>query len=328
MKNILLLIIINLLIPFSSLSNDSKEFKKYIKKYDIADEAKKVEPNNPLEFWNSTINNNESLIKFFEDIKRNKGAEKEAIEQMLFLPRFYPENDNFVAENLQGLCDTILMDMGLSLYGCSLHIIYSEEINAYCVLKEKGFAICLTTELINQPGINYNIIMGYVAHEFAHGIFMHHIRSFYAEAKERRKNKLLGSIAAGLNAVAAGIETYNAAAYGIPKSGIDYEARTANIRNKIDVETLKYSFRYSREQEIEADLVAFRFLQNLGVENEYITGLEILGTQYDALYSDYSDHPTTLSRIKFLQFVQEHPKLGNKENAKLKKRRLYQADEW
>lgn len=45
--------------------------------------------------------------------------------------------------------------------------------------------------------------MGYVAHEFAHGAFLHHIRGFYAEAKERRKNKLLGGITAGLNTIAA-----------------------------------------------------------------------------------------------------------------------------
>jgi len=85
--------------------------------------------------------------------------------------------------------------------------------------------------------------------EFAHGALLHHARGFYAQAKERRKNELLGGIAAGLNGLAAGMEAYNAAAYGIPTSGTDYGAAIANIGNDIKISTLKYSFKYSREQE-------------------------------------------------------------------------------
>ena len=88
------------------------------------------------------------------------------------------------------------------------------------------------------------------------------------------------------------------------------------------ISTLKYSLKYSREQEIEADLFAYRFLENLGCAEEFINGLRILGTQYNTLYSEFSDHPTINKRINFLKFVQAHPELGNKENAKLKKKRL------
>ncbi len=316
--------LLSIIVAFSALSaNVEKEYKKFISKYDVADEAKNVKQYSPAQFWMASLDNYEALYKFTKDIHKSKGAEKEALQKTANLPRFYPQYDRTVIEEMQGFCDTLLMDMGIKNLSikCSLHIVYADELNAFCALKEEGFAICLSSALLSQRGMNYNILMGYVAHEFAHGALMHHLRGFYAEAKERRKNELWGGIAAGLNGLAAGMEAYNAAAYGIPPSGTDYGAVIANIGNDIKMSTLKYSFKYSREQEVEADLFAFRFLENLGCGEEFIKGLRILGTEYDALYSEYSDHPTISSRIGFLQFVQQNPTLGNKENAKMKKKR-------
>lgn len=317
-------ILINIVFAISCFANDEKEFKKYIEKFDVADEAKSTPSNSPYQFLITSLENNEQLFKFGTDMQKNKGAEKEAKQKVSEIPRFYPEYEASIIESMQGVCDTLLIDMGIANIGvdCSLHIVYSEEVNAFCALKEKGFAICLTTGLLDQKGVNYNIIMGYVAHEFAHGALLHHIRGLYAEAKERRKNELLGGIAAGLNAVAAGANAYTAGLTGSSYDNTPYLDAIENIGNEIKISTLKYSFKYSREQEIEADLFAYRFLENLGCAEEFINGLRILGTQYDTLYSEFSDHPTINQRINFLKFVQSHPELGNKENAKLKKKRL------
>ncbi len=309
---------------FSLYADVEKDFRKYIGKYDVADEAKAIELNSPIEYWRAVMDNNEQLFKFIKDIGKGKGAEKEALRKAKELPRFYPQYDRTIINSLQGFCDTILLDMGISSLGlnCSLHIVNADELNAFCALTEDGFAMCLSSALLNQQSIDYYIIMGYVAHEFTHGVLLHHIRSLYAEAKERRKNELLGYIAAGLNGFAAGMEAYNASAYGIPPSGTDYGSIIAGIGTDIRISTLKYSFKYSREQEYEADLLAYRFLENLGCADKYIDALRILGSEYDTLYSDYSDHPTITMRINFLKFVQQNPELGNKDNKKLKKKRL------
>ena len=331
MKRILLLLIC-LIFAISSFANNEKDFKKYIEKFDVADEAKSTQLNSPYLFLRNVLDNNEQLFKFEKDLQKNRGAIKEAKREVLKIPRFCPEYDLSIVESIQGLCDTLLIDMGITETGvdCSLHVVFDERVNAFCALKEKGFAICLTTGLLDLKGINYNIIMGYVAHEFAHGAFLHHIRGLYAEAKERRKNEILGGIAAGLNAAAAGINAYNAGMAGLTHDNAPYIAAIENIGSEIKISTLKYSFKYSREQEIESDLFAYRYLENLGCAEEYINGLSILGTQYDDVYSEYSDHPTILQRINFLKFVKAHPELGNKKNAKLKKKRLkkqYQKQE-
>lgn len=320
-----LLLILYIAGSLSAMSADAgKQYKRYIEKYDVADEAKSVSSSSPTDFWRAMLDNNELFFKFARDLKKKRGAEKEALRKTENLPRFYPQYDRSVVESMQGFCDTLLIDMGIRdlPIKCSLHVVYSDEPNAFCTLTEEGFAMCLTSGLLLLRGINYHMLMGYVAHEFVHGALKHQMRSFYANAKERRRNQLLGGIAIGLNVAAAGVEVYNAAAYGIQPSGSDYGAAINNIETDIKVSTLKYSFKYSREQEIEADLIAFRFLENLGYGEDFINSLRILGTDYDALYSDYSDHPTISFRIRFIKFVQQNPELGNKRNAKLRKERI------
>lgn len=320
-----LLLILCFAVSLSTMSaNTEKQYKQYIEKYDVANEAKSVSNNSPTDFWRAMLDNNELFFKFARDLKKKRGAEKEALRKTDNLPRFYPQYDRSVVESMQGFCDTLLINMGIRdlPIKCSLHVVYSDEPNAFCALTEEGFAMCLTSGLFSLRGINYHMLMGYVAHEFVHGALKHQMRSFYADAKERRRNKLIGGIAIGLTAAAAGLETYNAAAYGIPPSGTDYEAVINNIETEVKVSTLRYSFKYSREQEIEAALIAFRFLENLGYGEDFINSLRILGTDYDALYSDYSDHPTISYRIRFIKFVQQNPGLGNKCNTKLRKERI------
>ena len=316
----LIFLVFSTVIAYSA--NVEKQYKKLIENYDIADEAKSVTPVNTAAFWGTALDNNELCNKFIKDLQKNKGAEKEALSKTTQLPRFYPQYDETIVDSMQGFCDTILMDMGIADLDikCSLHMVHSDKANAFTALTEDGFAMCITTELASKKGITYEILMGYVAHEFTHGALLHHARGFYAQAKERRKNELLGGIAAGLNCLAAGMEAYNAAAYDTPTSETDYGATISNIGNDIKISTLKYSFKYSREQEFEADLFAYRFLEHIGKGEEYINGLRILGTAYDALYDEYNDHPTIASRIDFLKYVQLHPELGNKKNNKLKKK--------
>lgn len=331
MKKLHVVLLLIFCVFASHAGSFDKEYKKLIEKYDVADSAKLVTTNNPVIFWNAVIDGNESLLKFGIDIKKNRGAEKEALKKTTQLPRFYPQYDESIIEDMQGFCDTLLIDMGIKELPlkCSLHVIHSDEVNAYTMLTEDGFAMCLTSALMLRKGVTYEVLMGYVAHEFVHGALLHHIRGFYAGAKERRKNELFAGITAGLNGIAAGANAYVASITGQSYDNTPYYEAISNLDNKVKVSTLKYTYAFSREQEYEADLIAFRFIENLlGSGEEFINGLRILGTVYDQLYDEYSDHPTTTSRIDFLKFVQQNPTLGNKVNKKLKKKRTTSEFEW
>lgn len=323
MKRIILILIAVTSAVFINAANIEKQYNKIIEIYDIADEAKEVAPMNTAAFWRAMLDNNESCLKFLKDIKKNKGAEKEALNNTAQLPRFYPQYDETIVGDLQGFCDTLLIDMGISDLGikCSLHVVSSDEAYAFTALTEDGFAMCLTTRLINKKGVTYETLMGYVAREFVHGALYHHTRGFYAQAKADRKYAIIGSLAAGalVTTLALTADDQDHCHHRTYDSNCD--TTVVNIENVTDLSARKYSFQYTRDQEFEADLIAYRFLEYLGNSDEFINGLRILGADYDAFYGENSNHPTIVTRIDFLKYVRKHPELGNTKNAKLRKKR-------
>lgn len=313
MKKILIFFSLMMISCVAFAVKPEKQYRKLVEKYDVCDEAKSVERFHPTSFWQNMLDHNKSLAQFRKDIKKNRGAEKETFRKTSQLYRFNPRRDESVVLSLQGFCDTLLINTGIAdlNLNCSLHVVYSDEVNAFTALTDNGFAMCLTAGLFIKDGLTYDMLMGFVAHEFAHGVLMHHMRAIYAEAKERRKNELLAGIAGALNGIAAGANAYFAGMTGTYYDNSVYYDNIANLGNIARSTTLKYSFRYSRDQEYEADLIAFRFLQNMGCEEALQNGLALLGCDYDFLYSEYSDHPTIMSRIEFLQYVQNNPSLKN-----------------
>ncbi len=320
-------LIFTICISFSLLAcygnNLEKQYRKLIEKYDIDQAVKEIDRDNASIFWDIMLKNNELRKKFIEDIEKNKGAEKETIEKTAQLPRFYPKEEEAIVDSLQGFCDTLLLDMGIKQLNlnCSLYVVEDTVPNAFTALTEDGFAMCLNTGLLNLEGMKYKTLMGCVAHEFSHGILLHHARKFYAEAKQRRKNELIGGFVTGLSVLAVGVAAFNGVAAGIPAtSATDFAGLILNISEGFDHLTVKYSFRYLREQEYEADLIAYRFMEYLGASDEFINALGMLNTEEEKQYNDYSDHPKTTDRISFLKYVQAHPELGNKENDKRRKK--------
>lgn len=237
-------------------------------------------------------------------------------------PKFYTQYDPSIIEEAQPYCDSLLVRMGvpqLKDSSYSLHIVHSNEVNAFCALTEDGFAICLTTALLQRKGINDYIIMGYVAHEFAHGALLHHLRHKFADAQKERREKIGVGLAVAMTGAADGINSFN---YGM--AGMHYYPLTTpefidKIINIAEMETIKYTLCYAREQEFEADLIAYRFMECLGLGEEFINGLRILGATYDYLHGydpQESDHPTISNRIAFLKFVKANPQLGSQYDIK------------
>lgn len=303
-------------------ANLEKEYKKYIENYDVAIQVKYIDSINPAEFWKTTIDYNELYTKFESDMQKMKGAEKETIDKMTQLPKFYPQFDETIVQNLQGFCDSLLMDMGISQLNipCSLHVIESDEVNSFAARTEEGFAICITSALFNKKGITNNVLKGYVANEFVHGALSHHSRTLYAQAKQRREENTSEAVATG---ILVGLVALDAAVNNYPEGYYynNYENNTViNIDAKEEKSTSKYSFSYLEAQIFEADLIAYRFLEHLGCADEYINGLRVIGASLDDSQSNNQKNIET--RIGFIKYVQQHPELGNTVNLKLSKKRF------
>lgn len=331
MKKRIFLIIAIVTAFVANAADAEKEYRKIIEKYDIAYQAKAVRDSSSAVFWGAVLDNNELLLKFQRDMRKNRGAEKEALRRTSQLPRLYAQFDESIARDMQGFCDSLLAETGISALGgnCTLHIVSDEEPYAFTALTDNGFAMCLTTGLVAKTGVTRDVLMGYVAHEFVHGALHHHARSYYDQARKRRKdNLLLGMLAVGV----VGAVTAAEALDPTPSDGDTYINDSGNTTVNINTDAThrvpKFFFNYTRDQEHEADLIAFRFMQHLGKEKPYIDGLKILGsTNYDTLFGADSNRPPVVERINFLNYVEEHPELGNTQNRHLKKKRNRHAQE-
>ena len=312
-------------LSFSVTANDKGEFNKLISKYDVSEVVKRIPKDNPQQFWITLLNTNEIFLDYEYKYQINRGAAKKANEMIFELPKFYPQYDENIIDSLDNFCDSLLIELGMkpnSLNNIfSLHVYSSTEQNAFTVLTEDGFAICLTTGLLKLRPITHEMLLGFIAHEFAHGILKHHIRQCYEDIKNSRKTKVLGGLSIAMNATADVANQYSSAL-----SGTDYESSLdndiSNITERMSKGIQLFRLKFSREEEFEADLIAYRFMENIGLADEYINALRAIGHSSDIYYNNYSDHPKIQSRINFLNYVKAHPELGNTINLDMRKERL------
>lgn len=329
MKKNLLLIIAILAAVVANAANVEKRYRKIIEKYDIADEAKAVPDTcSVADFWNAVISNNELFLRFCADIRKNKGAEKEALRLTRQLPRFYPQYDETVIRSRQGYCDSLLADMGISgiAENCALYIVSSPEPRSFTALTDDGFAICVSSALLSHTGSTRDIIMGYVAHEFVHGAMLHHLRTYYDQARRKRKANLLGGLlSVGVVGVVAVAEAVDPA----PSNGDIYINDSGNTNVTVirhaEAPAPRFLFSYDTDLEYEADLVAFRLMQRLGKAPAYLDGLRILASSSDDSLRSRTNLPPAGERIAFLTFVSRNPDLGNTRNASLRRKRMRDA---
>lgn len=121
----------------------------------------------------------------------------------------------------------------------------------------------------------------------------------------------------GMTAIAAGADAYASGVTGEKYDSEIYVNQIKDIKSKIKLSTLKYWYNYGREQELEADLIAHRFMQFLGYEGKYPEALQLVANSEDYFWSDeYSDHPSTIYRLEFLDFVSNNPQYFNKQKIK------------
>ena len=290
-----------------------KKIVGFVGKYDVSNEAKNVPEASPTEFWRAAIDGNERFSKFQRNMEKNRGAEKEALKKWKELPRFYPQYNGAVMQSRQAYCDSLLNVMGIGGLGldCGLYVIDLDVPDVYTMLTDDGFAICVTKGLLSMKGVDDQVAMGFVAHEFVHGAYRHYLQKLYDDARARRKGNLLGVM------VAVGtIGAVSAAEAVLPSDG-----RVGDTCCYVNSDTsagdtpsvpLKHVFGFSKDQVLEADLVAFRFLENMGCEEAYLRGLKILSPVYESRTTEDGDVAPIMTRINFIEYMERYPGLGLK----------------
>jgi predicted Zn-dependent protease len=154
---------------------------------------------------------------------------------------------------------------------------------------------------------NINGKRGVIAHEIAHIVLRHAEIYSYALSKKEKSNNTKNVIAQVLTGVAVGgamIAHANSGATFTEKNGEQYTAILNNslyaIEKGYERNTYMHRFSYSREQEIESDIIACLFLYWIGENpNKYMEALSLLKLNR-ADYTDESSHPSINFRINTL----------------------------
>lgn len=256
--------------------NYDKEFIKLIEKHDVPALARNLSKDKSTnDFWDAVLEDNPILLKLHKDISKGKGAEKEALRSISRMKMLDPSLRVDILDEFRGYCDTLAMDMGIPTKICKINVIFDNSVNAFTALTKDGFGIYLNSGLLKALDYDYYRILGIATHEFVHGAFLHHLRTEYEVAKKERKDKVLAGVATGLNAIAAGADAYTSATLGTESNMDSYLENIDRLKSDMAVSSLKFRYKYNRSEEIEADLIAFRFLEWLGLEDKYIEALQI-----------------------------------------------------
>lgn len=190
---------------------------------------------------------------------------------------------------------------------------FLKELRVYPAEYANAFAtpfgeIYLTTGLVHKFHFKKEMLLGVCAHEATHYICQHSVVALWKQAKKEKKNEILAGIAVGLNTLAQGA----AAIYGA-SNGVQYDDSywenvkeiNNNLVQSFQDDTYYFQFKYGRSQELESDIVAYRFLEHIGIGGyAYIMALQLLGDGESYVKAEKdSDHPTINFRVGLLKYL-------------------------
>lgn len=313
----IIILLLSVLSTSALTARSDKEFKKLIQALDVPDTVKRLNSNDPALFWNTLAEQDIPLNVFLNQQKNNHGTIEKAYHELRRKTTFYPQYDPTVSEDYTSLCQQLSQLTGIN--DGTLYVIDTPDANAFATPTEEDYAILLYAGIFNMKGLTTPILMGYIAHEQAHCILQHIPRQITEYLRKKSKNKVLSVLAQAVVITSGAVSSYYNGQAGIDNTqNIENMERSINNIQKSElVNNVKYRFRYSRDIEFQADLVAYRFMEYMGYGDTYIESLRCLAGNTDknsANFEEYelSDHPSFQERIAFLKYVREHPELGYK----------------
>lgn len=166
--------------------------------------------------------------------------------------------------------------------------------------------VFLTSSLMEM--LDPDELFGVIAHEVAHHKLMHVEINFYAQKKKERNNKIWAGVLTGVTAAANTAGAAMSASAGVQQDWDQITQSNIQMGNAIYGDFIKnaemWGYQYSREQEMEADLIAAELLDSIGIgRKKLISAFEKL-RQYDrsrgintSVTKKKSDHPSWDERI-------------------------------
>ena len=182
----------------------------------------------------------------------------------------------------------------------------ASSINAFATPSNN---IYVTSALAQLYHYNISLLTGVCAHELAHIICAHILNQLWAEKKKEKKNNIWAGVAVGLNTMAHAATSMYAASNGVSYDQSYWDGVTSinnSLIQSFKEDTYYFRFKYSRDEEIEADILAYKYCEYVGIGGyAYIMALSLLGDDNQGYFkaSKTSMHPTNYFRINLLRYL-------------------------
>lgn len=285
MKQMLLVVLA--FIPVCLLSQTRKQ-AKYAEKFDVLKYLPQESDRNPATFWKAITQNNDEFqknIKKFEDAKGLAKQSKREVMNDAYKFKIQRQMYRRQTDEDVAYCKTVrIIMLGDENSEMDFEIVENQEPNAYCT--PDGY-VCIYTGILERLKSDIKLMIGILAHEITHYKYQHALILRHKTLKKEREN----AIGAAINHVGESI-------LNMP----DKEQRIQNIYDRAQKQTDLYNFKYSRDEELEADIVAYRFLDWMGIDPSYYDKALRYSEPFGASHEekDDNDHPTTPFRLGVL----------------------------
>ena len=302
-----LIIFATVVILTMSASAQSSKAKKYIKKYDVINIVKDLPKGNAEKFWDAVHNQNKRVQELGKTIEEGNMTALQTAEDLIELCAITQHYDVTV-EGFSDLTERIAKDLGIedNHRKCPIRIIND---NTYNASMDPMGQMRINVRTIRA--LSYEELMAVCAHEIAHLACMHTFEEAMKTERKQKRNRFWAELETGLLVGAAAAS----AGYGIA-NGVEMQSANTILSNAgyflevsyadADESTVRFSYRYSRDQEIEADIIAYRFMEYMGYGvRHWISAMrKMKEVDKRTVLSKYADHPLPALRLEILETLE------------------------
>lgn len=299
-----MIVILSSIMPVS-LAAQTSEVKRAINKFDVKSQISSVYSKRPELFWKCIEDNNENLKKIAKAYKSNKSSLVKTMEGMLSEMKIMQKTDRPVP-GYDDLKRRLSSDLGIDKE-TSDHPILIMDDNTFNASMDPLGQMRINRGIINS--LTYEELLAVCAHEAAHMFCEHVLDRCWKQEKKRRSNEAwatvgatlaLGTIAAsGVYGASVGYDGVSSNPLlqnpGLMFEAFEYDAMTA---------TARFRFRYTRDQELEADILAYRFMEFMGYGVEHwlsaLKKMQAYSGDYSTKTDKKSTHPSAMFRIQVI----------------------------
>lgn len=302
------IILILLSICLTAAAQSSK-VKRYIDKYDVQYFVDDLAKGKPDWFWSAVQSHDKYASKFMKDWADGKESTQNTVEMMLQLTQVVGQYQQGIY-GYSDIVSRIARRLGIEGYDFykdhPIKVLDDNDINASMnafgqMTINKG-AIAHLTE---------DELLAVCAHETAHMFCVHVLTKSHKAEKKRKRNAFWAKLGTGLMVGAAAATSGYSAANGFEATGANTLLENSDIfyesfMNDANTASVRFRYRYSRDQEEQADIVAFRFMEYIGMSGSHLISAfkKMISLYGDRKTDKYDDHLSLGFRIEVLEAMQ------------------------